>query len=201
LEERESALTAELEAARAEGSRLVDEVERQREALAAGEGSAADVGKARRQTDENHLIVAALEEALAGVAEKRQLLAMEIDQEKQERERARQEAAAGPFRDEADELVKEFIDGLVGLCDPLVRRKELAARVSYELPLARGVPTLTVDALARALQPALALTNDADGTTTARSFLLRALSGPMDLPILRVPVPIDRLREFGISEG
>src|SRR5436309_12294485 len=45
LEERESALTAELEAARAECNRLVDEVERPRQGLATGESTVADVGK------------------------------------------------------------------------------------------------------------------------------------------------------------
>jgi hypothetical protein len=201
LEERESALTAELEAARAEASRLIDVVEQQRQALAGGEGTAVEVGRARRQADEHQVAVADLEVALAGVAEKRQVLASEIDQEKQERERQRQEEAAGPFRDEADELVKEFVDGLVGLCDPLVKRKQLAEEFSFKFPLVKGVPPLTVEQLARALQSALGLSNDQDGTTLGRSLVLRALAGPEDLPILRVPIPLDRLRELGVSEG
>jgi hypothetical protein len=201
LEERETALAAELAAARAEASRLIDVVEQQRQALAGGEGTAVEVGRARRQADEYQVIVADIEAALAEVAEKRQVLASEIDQEQQQRERARQEKAAEPLREEADALVREFIDGMVGLCDPLVRHKALAEEVSFKLPLAKGVPTLTVDALARSLQAALDLGNNADGTTLGRSLVLRALAGPEDLPILRVPIPLDRLRELGVSEG
>src|SRR5207247_3530315 len=120
-------------------------------------------GKARRRlADEYRSTVADLEAALAGVAEERQALAAEIQSDERERERRRQEKAAEPSRQEIAQDAKAFIDGMVGLCEPLLRRKAKVERFSHQFPLATGIPDLKLDGLARALQSALRLPNDND---------------------------------------
>jgi len=169
--------------------------------LAAGEGSTADVGKARHAAEESRTIIADLEAAFAGISEQRRALADEVAKHKRERERQRQERAAQPLREEADRYVVEFIAGLTALCEPLLKRKALASRFSRALPLATGIPGLTVDALARALQSALSLPNDADGTRVARAIVSRALGRPLDFAFVPpLKLGADRLQELGVSD-
>lgn len=199
LEAREAALRDELEKARVEEGRCIESLESHQQALADGEGTAADVARARRAVEEIRATVADLEVALAGISEKRKALAAELASEERDRERQRQERAALSSRDEADQLVEAFIAGLTTLTAPLVERKALAERFSHQFPLAAGIPDLKLDALARGLQAALNLPNDGDGTRVATGLVLRALARPLD-PAPPVRVGTDRLAELGISE-
>ncbi len=199
LTSRESALREELVAARAAEAHAIETLEARRQGLATGEGTAADVAKARKAAEAARETVVDLEGAVEKIAAERRSVAEEIEREENARERRRQEKAAEPLREEADRLLGEFVEAIATVTAPLLKRVEVMERLGQEFPLVREIEPIQFDALVIAVAERLRLPTGDRPDLAVRSWLTRILAGPTGVPWMPVPtVGPETLRAHGL---
>ena len=202
LRRRQEALRRELTGAKERESEIDGALIAAKEDLAAGRAAVAGVRGAERALADHRAGIEHLAGALDSVESELREVEQRIAAVELEAERARQAKAVGPLRREAEALAAEFVENVAGIMAPLVRRQEIAARVTSEFPLAQAVEHLSVRRLAEQIRSAMG-GHEREDLVPYVALVRRVLAGSTRIPTMNarevgtpwMPLPAQLHRE------
>jgi hypothetical protein len=161
-----------------EGEALAVAVERARRHAADGSGDFPALVEAEAKLAANVTIRSAADSVLAEVEAEGATVEAEILAAERAVDVARQREAAAPLQAEAERLAEAFAEALLSLTEPLVKRGQIAAKLTRDFPNAMPVPPLSLDVIADRLRAAREY-HEYGAALACRAWLLRLLHGPV----------------------
>lgn len=152
LKERSGALGDELARMTAREAEALLVLDRMKAGLVSGTATVEGVQRAERDAAETAAVRRHLAEAHDAVQADLGRAETAIEGEERRREAERQEAVAAPLRAEADAELRRWAEAVVGLHDPLRRRREIAERLARDFPNVPGIEALNFDILGAVLR-------------------------------------------------